>query len=413
MELTTTTYKETEFGRIPSDWDMVPLAKLGKFGKGKGIRKDQVVPFGIPCVRYGELYSTYENLITEVVSYIGEETAGTSLMGNYGDILFAGSGETRDEIGKSAALLMDGVYVGGDVVILRPRDADPVFLGYLLNGSIATRQKSISGQGDAVVHIYPAGLAKISVPVPHTLEEQQAIASALSDTDALIAKLEQLIAKKKAIKQGAMQELLRPKEGWVRRVLGKIGLTYGGLSGKSKGDFDNGNYPYVTFLNVMTNTVVDPVDVGYVRIDSGEHQNNVRPGDLLFNTSSETPEEVGMCAVLLEDVGTLYLNSFCFGFRLQSESDLDGLFLSYLINSPVGREHFLSLAQGATRYNLSKKNFNKVEILVPELREQKAIAATLSDMEAEIVGLESKAEKLKHLKVGMMQELLTGKTRLL
>ena len=120
-----------------------------------------------------------------------------------------------------------------------------------------------------------------------------------------------------------------------------------------------------------------------------------------------------MCAILNEEVKDLYLNSFCFGFRLKEDSDIDGLLFSYLINSPIGRNLFLSLAQGATRYNLSKSNFNKLIIQVPPLKEQKAIAQILFDIDEEIKKLESKKSKYQSVKQGMMQELLTGKTRLI
>jgi type I restriction enzyme S subunit len=196
---------------------------------------------------------------------------------------------------------------------------------------------------------------------------------------------------------------------WKELKIGEIGDTYGGLSGKRKEDFKDGRFPYITFLNVMMNTVIDTRDVGFVNIKGGEQQNSVRKGDLFFNTSSETPEEVGMCAVLLEYVPYLYLNSFCFGFRLKEDVGIDGLFLSYLINSSLGRRLFLSLAQGATRYNLSKKNFNNVKIYAPTLEEQKAIAQVLSDTDALIQALEKKIAKKKLIKKGVMQKLLKPK----
>jgi type I restriction enzyme S subunit len=255
-----------------------------------------------------------------------------------------------------------------------------------------------------------------------TLTEQKAIATALSDVDDMIAKLEKLIEKKKAIKQGALQQLLTPPhkggkrlEGfsgeWVERRLGDIGKTFGGLTGKTKRDFENGDMPFITFLNVLTNVKIKS-EFAFVRISPNEVQNIVKYGDLLFNTSSETPEEVGMCAVLLDKIPNLYLNSFCFGYRLIENSQCDGLFMSYLINSDIGRSLFQSLAQGATRYNLSKSNFNNVKLTVPQLQQQKVIARILADMDSEIEQFDLKKLKLYQLKQGMMQELLTGRTRL-
>ena len=261
-------------------------------------------------------------------------------------------------------------------------------------------------------------LRSLCAPLP-TKTEQTAIATVLSDVDALITQLERLIAKKRQIKQGAMQTLLNPfdengslKAGWKEKSLGDIGDTYGGLSGKSKKDFEKGNFPYITFLNVMNNTKIDTSIFEYVNIKKGEQQNIAQKGDLFFNTSSETPEEVGMCAVLGDAVKNLCLNSFCFGFRLRECAKINPLFFSYLINSNVGRNLFLSLAQGATRYNLSKNNFNKLIIKTPSKDVQNSIAKVLSDMDSEITTLETKLAKTKKLKQGMMQQLLTGKIRL-
>ena len=109
-------------------------------------------------------------------------------------------------------------------------------------------------------------------------------------------------------------------EEWEIRRLGDMGVTYGGLSGKSKGDFENGNKSYIPFLNVINNTVIDINYIEHVKIGTSERQSKVERGDLCFNSSSETPEDVGMCAVLLNNTDDIYLNSFCFGYRLYEYS---------------------------------------------------------------------------------------------
>lgn len=118
-----------------------------------------------------------------------------------------------------------------------------------------------------------------------------------------------------------------------------------------------------------------------------------------------------MCAVLLTDVSNCYLNSFCFGFRIK-EKDVDPLFFSYYFNSAEGRKIMAILAQGATRYNLSKTNFADTNVILPEYKKQKEIARIISDMDSEIASLQSKLEKYRKIKSGMMDELLTGKVRL-
>jgi type I restriction enzyme S subunit len=291
---------------------------------------------------------------------------------------------------------------------------DPKFVYYFLNAFHLERFDAAT----SVPTLNRNNLKNIPILLP-PLPEQQAIAAALSDMDALLISLDALIAKKCLIKQGAMQELLTGKKRlpgfsgeWEEKKLGDIGFTYGGMSGKTKSDFEDGVYPYIPFLNILNNPVIDTNYFDYVNISPTERQNKAQKNDLFFNGSSETPEEVGMCSVLLEDIPDLYLNSFCFGFRQHENSNANSLFLTYFFRSNVGRKLIYFLAQGATRYNLSKANFLKLLIPCPSPSEQTAIAEILSDMDSEINALESRREKTRLLKVGMMQELLTGRIRL-
>lgn len=197
--------------RLPGfggDWEVKKLARLGEFLKGRGVTREQSHSGHIPCVRYGEIYTTHQDVIRGFKSWISPAVASTATKLKCGDILFAGSGETKAEIGKCVAFVDDfETYAGGDIVILRPRDADSVFLGYALNTPAASAQKANRGQGDAVVHISAASLADVQIAIP-AKSEQTAIATVLSDIDAEVAALEARREKTRALKQGMMQELL-------------------------------------------------------------------------------------------------------------------------------------------------------------------------------------------------------------
>ena len=269
-----------------------------------------------------------------------------------------------------------------------------------------------------MVNLNQSTLAKLRVQFP-PIAEQRAIAEALSDVDALLNGLDRLIAKKRDLKQAAMQQLLTGQTrlpgfrgDWEVKRLGDLGMIYGGLTGKSKEDFGSGENFYVTFMGVMSNVVISRNDLDRVRVSSLESQNNVESGDLLFNGSSESPEEVAMCSLVTFDLPNLYLNSFCFGFRPKAAASFNGLFLTYLMRSGSGREMVKSLAQGSTRYNLSKGAMLNTLLRLPSEEEQTAIAQVLSDMDAELAALETRREKTRQLKQGMMQVLLTGRTRL-
>ncbi|UUZ51963.1 restriction endonuclease subunit S [Massilia sp. B-10] len=162
----------------------------------------------------------------------------------------------------------------------------------------------------------------------------------------------------------------------------------------------------------MKGTIIDIDSLAPVDVATNEVQNMAKKDDLFFNGSSETPEEVGFCSVLLHDVPNLYLNSFCFGFRFNANAKANGLFLAYWFRSTKGREAMAALAQGATRYNLAKTAFLRLDLLLPPHSEQCAIVTILSDMDAELSALEARHDKIFALKQGMMQELLTGRIRL-
>lgn len=193
-------------------WQPTTLGELGSFKRGKGIKKDAVIPAGLPCIRYGEIYTVHNEYIKKINSFISLETAASSQKIKKGDLLFAGSGETAEEIGKCIAYLDDSdAYAGGDVLVFSPYECDSLFLGFLLNQPSVVKQKSQLAQGDAVVHIYIGSLKKIDLAIPKTTEEQSAIACMVCDMDREIQGLELQLNKYQFIKQGMMQELLTGK----------------------------------------------------------------------------------------------------------------------------------------------------------------------------------------------------------
>jgi len=151
--------------------------------------------------------------------------------------------------------------------------------------------------------------------------------------------------------------------------LGEVGTTYTGLSGKTKEDFGHGNGKFITYMNVFSNPVGLPDMIETVEID--DSQNKVLFGDVLFTTSSETLEEVGMSSVWLENSENTYLNSFCFGYRPRIPFDPN--YLAYMFRSYSMRKKITFLGQGISRYNISKNKMMDIEILVPTMSEQQQV----------------------------------------
>lgn len=402
-------------------WDTTLIGDFLEFKNGLNKGKE-FFGHGTPIVNYTDVYQKRGLKASDIRGrvFLTADEIHRFEVRKY-DVFFTRTSETPNEVGITSVLLEDinDCVFSGFVLRGRPKNDMfvPEYCKYCFS-TAAVRNAIITGctyTTRALTNGKQLSAIEISLPPK---SEQEAIATALSDIDALITNLEKLIAKKKAVKQGAMQELLTGNkrlsgfiDPWAKHMVKDLGVFYSGLSGKGKSDFGCGTAHYITFLNVLTNTKININALERVRVSEGESQNTVKKGDLFFNTSSETPEEVGMCAALLDDVENTYLNSFCFGLRI-TNPEMYPLFLSYYFNSQEGRQIMKVLAQGATRYNLSKTNFSETIITVPDKEEQIAIAHLLLDMDVEIDTLFAKLEKTRNMKKGMMSELLTGRIRL-
>jgi type I restriction enzyme S subunit len=156
-------------------WSTTALGTLGNFFKGRGVKRDDVMSTGIRCIRYGELYTEFHDYTAEATSFVSPEVAATALPLRKGDVLFAGSGETRDEIGKCIAYIgPEPAVAGGDVIVLRGERCNSIYLALVANSPEVVYQKARAGQGDAVVHIYGHALAAIKVNLPPRAEQDAA-----------------------------------------------------------------------------------------------------------------------------------------------------------------------------------------------------------------------------------------------
>jgi len=301
----------------------------------------------------------------------------------------------------------EGYYaVNQRVCALTPSDAiSSPYLFYILNRN---RYFLKFDNGVSQTHLLNNAFAKCPVALPPTKAEQEAIAKALSDADALIESLEQLIAKKRQIKQGAMQELLTEKKRlpgfsgeWESKRVDEFGdIVTGGTPSTSMPDFWHGEYPWVTPTDISlerdmftTERMVTPLGLAAVR--------RLPPNSVLVTCIAS----IGKNAIL-RSVGASnqQINAII------PAQDCDSEFLYYLFE--FNTEKLLANAGTTATSIISKATFSEIDFLVPTLPEQTAIAEILSDMDAEIVALEGKLSKARQVKQGMMQELLTGNIRL-
>lgn len=247
-----------------------------------------------------------------------------------------------------------------------------------------------------------------------SLSEQKKIVDFLSAYDKKIFLQKERVETLKEQKKGLLQKMF-PKKGetvpelrfpgftgdWERRKLGDMGSTFTGLSGKTKEDFGHGDAKFITYMNVFSNPIADLQMTETVEIDS--KQNCVKAGDVFFTTSSETPEEAGMSCVMPENADNTYLNSFCFGYRPTEKFDLN--YLAYVLRSESFRKEMTFLAQGISRYNISKNKVMEVEIPVPSLDEQSKVGQYFSNLDKLITLHQRKLETMQEIKKGLLQQM--------
>ena len=230
-------------------------------------------------------------------------------------------------------------------------------------------------EASGVPSLSKATIEKIKVRIP-SMDEQDKLSNLLFLLDKRIEVQNKIIEKYESLIQAMCDTLIERETQQVTLSFGDFGQSYSGLSGKSAEDFGDG-YPFITYMNVYQNQIIDSTDVGLVKINETEQQSVVRYGDILFTLSSETPNEVGMGAVYLGDTYPLYLNSFCFGVRIIDESKIFPPFLAYYISTKSFRKAVFPLAQGSTRFNLQKSDFMNKMFLFPMVEKQNKIYTTL------------------------------------
>lgn len=357
----------------------------------------------IPFIRSAEINNNHTELY---ITQKGLKDSSAKLV-EKGTILYAMYGATSGEVSISQ---IDGA-INQAILAMVPLMYDGEFIAQYLR----RQKKNIinkylqGGQGNLSANI----VLNLQIQLPGVDEANQ-ITSFFVKLDNLITlhqrKLEHLKLKKKSL----LQKLF-PKEGevypelrfpgftapWEQRKLGDMGKTFNGLAGKTKEDFGHGAAQYVTYLNVFQNTMSDLSMTEKIEIDKS--QNEVQYGDILFTTSSETPEEVGMSSVWLGKMLNTYLNSFCFGYRPMV--DIDHHFIGNLLRSSYVRNKMKILAQGISRYNISKNKVMDLEIALPSKEEQKLIGSVLNYTDNLITLHQRKLEHLQLLKKALLQQL--------
>lgn len=218
-------YEKTEFGIFPCDWVTDKrLQDIGTFGKGKGLPGDKMTSKGVPCIGYGDIYMKYNNFHFEKAkSFVDEETASKSQPIQKGTLLFTGTGETAEEIGKCVCYNGDEtIYAGGDIITFISNEVNPLFLAYQQYQDFSLRNKASFGQGHSVVHIQRENLEKLHVAYPKSTDEQSKIAEILMKWDEAIELQEKTIEKLHTKRDAVVQRVIKKQEGWHQEILSNV-----------------------------------------------------------------------------------------------------------------------------------------------------------------------------------------------
>ena len=393
-------------------WEQRELKELASFAKGSGYSKNDIKEQGTPLILYGRLYTKYETKIDEVDTFA--EPQKGSIYSKGCEVIVPASGETSEDIARASYVAKSGILLGGDLNIIYPNDTiEPTFLALSISNGEQQKNLAKKAQGKSVVHLHNSDLETVNIVYP-TRTEQARIGQYFEHLDHLITlhqrKYDKLVKVKKSMlekmfpKNGSKFPEIRFKgftDAWEQRELGDMGQTYTGLTGKTKEDFGHGDAKFVTYMNVFSNPVAEKSMTEPIEIDI--KQNKVKYGDVFFTTSSETPEEVGMSCVWLENDDNTYLNSFCFGYR--PSEIIDPFYLAYMLRSENVRKNITFLAQGISRYNISKNKMMEISIPIPSLAEQQQIGTYFRNLDTLITLHQRKLEKLKNIKKSMLQKM--------
>jgi type I restriction enzyme S subunit len=427
-------YKQTEVGLIPDDWDLLPFNKIFTFYSTSNYSKAQMSDDNdVGCVHYGLIHSipnSHYNLENGIKYYVTKAQATYDLIRD-GDVVMVDASEDLEGLNKSVEISGVGKnkFISGlHTYLLRDKKSLLVdnYRGLVLNSQIVKNQMLQLAVGMKVFGVSKSQIVKIKIPLPPTLEEQKAIATALSDVDNLITNLDGLIAKKKAIKQGAMQQLLTPPSKGGKRLDGFDG-EWGQKSIKelSKTFTKQTGFDYSSHIKP---TLIPKKKRGYIPFiqnkDFLSHKVN-------FDTDYYIPRDVAIRFPMI------LLNERCLMISISGSIGKVGVFnnkqmafiggavsvgkfhnpdyLDWVMNylqSEAGQNMMLKDVKAGSHQNLILDDIRKMTIPMPKIEEQKRINQILRDFESDIEEQQTKKEKYQHIKQGMMQELLTGKTRL-
>ena len=337
---------------------------------------------------------------------IAEDNPSFTRRFSAGQILF---GKRRCYQKKAAVADFEGIC-SGDIIVMdaTPKKIIPGLLPFIIQSDAFFDWAEKTSSGSLSPRTKWKSLAEFEFPLP-PIERQKEILEVLEKLEECLNSAEKTSIAGQYAQTRTMNELInRLIDDSPRKKLSELGITFGGLSGKKGSDFGKSGKPYITYLNIYNNFEIDPNGVDLVSIKPKEKQNQVKKGDVLFTISSETPDEVGISSVMTEELGEVYLNSFCFGFRLSDSSKFFPKYLKYFFRSSYFRQAIRRLAQGSTRYNLSKSEFLKISIPILSDNQQIEVCDSLETFSEINSNINDKINELSKIKSSTLDSIFNN-----
>ena len=372
------------------------LSDLGRFTKGRGITRADLVDTGTPCLRYGDIYTTYGDVTDELTSFVSADTAQRATPLHHGDIIFATSGETAEEIGKAVAWLGKGSAIAGsDTIILRDHGQDPVFLAHALNAHDAARQKSRLGKGHTVVHIHEAELRKVTVFLP-PVSEQRKIGEILRTWDKAIDGITNLIKLLRSRREAMSYMLFSGRQYTVKKAFFSDFLKESRLPGSE------GTVGRKITVKLYGKGAVPKVETRPGSLKTRFYRRTT--GQLIYSKLDFLNGAFAILPELLnEHESSLDLPAFDISEQVNPK-----WLLEYLIR-PCYFSRQLHLARGQRKARrIAPTDFLTSPIRLPDRRVQDHIANTLTSADDEITSQCSLLEMYNRQKKGLKEKFLTG-----
>ena len=384
-DLKTPNVPPLRFPGFSDEWKCVKVSDLLDFYSTNSLSWDMLNYDGgeIKNLHYGLIHSglpTLVDLNKDSLPFVNEASIPKKYtLCKEGDVAFADASEDTNEVGKVVEFLnTNGENIISGLHTIHGRDKSDMtvtgFKGYAFSSMPFHHQIRRIAQGTKIYSISTKTFDEVYIGVP-TKDEQAKIARLLQLLDERIAAQNKIIDNLQSLIKGLNDKFHDEVQGEFVSF-SEIGIAYSGLSGKSGDDFGQG-YPFITYLNVYQNNVINEDDFGLVTIAANESQHTISHGDVLFTLSSETPDEVGIGSVYLGKSDKFYLNSFCFGVSILTKGRIYPPYLAYLVSSTKFRKFVYPLAQGSTRFNLQKNDFMKKKFILPSIEDQRKISNTL------------------------------------